>query len=136
MRWHVGVLVAAATVLHSDGYCMAATTQNKDAAWRLIEFANSSEGQQIVAATGRTVPSMRAVAESPAFLDPAAKPARSRVWLDVLPVLHNMPITATWIDVETIVDSELERAYYGQATVDEAIRAAMPRAQEYLVEAY
>ncbi len=126
----------AATMLHSDGYCMAATTQNKDAAWRLIEFANSSEGQKIVAATGRTVPSMRAVAESPAFLDPAAKPARSRVWLDVLPVLHNMPITATWIDVETIVDSELERAYYGQATVDEAIQAAMTRAQEYLVEAY
>ncbi len=126
----------AATVLHSDGYCMAATTQNKDAAWRLIEFANSSEGQQIVAATGRTVPSMRAVAESPVFLDPAAKPARSSVWLDVLPVLHNMPITATWIDVETIVDSELERAYYGQATVDEAIQAAMTRAQEYLVEAY
>lgn len=124
----------AATVLHSDGYCMAATTKNKDAAWRLIEFANSPEGQEIVAATGRTVPSIKSVAESPAFLDPNVKPANARVWLDVLPVLRNMPITDTWIDVETVVDSELERAYYGQATVDEAIQAAMTRAQEYLEE--
>lgn len=124
----------AATVLHSDGYCMAATTKNKDAAWRLIEFANSPEGQEIVAATGRTVPSIKSVAESPSFLDPNTKPANARVWLDVLPILRNMPVTETWIDVESIVDSELERAYYGQATVDEAIEAAMTRAREYLGE--
>ena len=44
-----------AGVLHSDGYCMAATTENKDAAWRFIEFANSAEGQTIIAQSGRTV---------------------------------------------------------------------------------
>lgn len=122
----------AATVLHSDGYCMTSTTKNADAAWRLIEFANSPEGQTIVAGTGRTVPSIKSVAESPAFLDPNTKPAHAQVWLDALPYLHNMPIAATWMDVESIVDSELERAYYGQATVDEAIQAAQTRAQEFL----
>jgi multiple sugar transport system substrate-binding protein len=135
--WNVAPLPqnkAAATVLHSDGYCMSAVTKNKDAAWRLIEFANSPEGQALVATTGRTVPSIRSVAESAAFLDPTSRPASSAVWLDVLPVLRTMPVTTTWIDVETIVDSELERAYYGQATVDEATQAAMTRVQEYLEE--
>ena len=60
----------AASILHSDGYCMPADAANKDAAWTFIEFANSAEGQGIIATTGRTVPSLTAVAESPAFLDP------------------------------------------------------------------
>ena len=43
----------------------------KDAAWRFVEFALGAEGQRIVARkTGRTVPSLREVAESTAFLDP------------------------------------------------------------------
>ena len=74
-----------AGILHADAYCMAAATENKDAAWTFIEFANSAEGQTIIAASGRTVPSLKAVAESPAFLDPNAKPARSDVFLNVHP---------------------------------------------------
>ena len=53
---------------------------------RFIEFANSAEGQTIVAKSGRTVPSLKAVAESPAFLDPTAKPASNKVFLDVIPL--------------------------------------------------
>ena len=68
--------VAAAGVLHSDAYCLAATADDKEAAWRFIEFANSPAGQTIVARSGRTVPSLVAVAESNASLDPAARPAR------------------------------------------------------------
>ena len=48
----------AAGILHSDGYCMAGAAQDKDAAWTFIEFANSPEGQAIVAESGRTVPSL------------------------------------------------------------------------------
>jgi multiple sugar transport system substrate-binding protein len=63
-----------AGILHSDAYCMANASKDKDAAWRFIEFALSPEGQRIVARTGRTVPSLKAVARSEAFLDPDAKP--------------------------------------------------------------
>ena len=66
-----------AGILHSDAYCMARAGKAKDATWRFIEFANSPEGQQIVARTGRTVPSLKSVARSDAFLDPAAKPQSS-----------------------------------------------------------
>ena len=60
----------AAGILHSDAYCMAAATQNKEAAWTFIEFANSVQGQEIVAVSGRTVPSLIEVASSSYFLDP------------------------------------------------------------------
>ena len=75
LDWDVAPLpqgVQAAGILHSDGYCLSAKAQDKESAWTLIEFANSAEGQTLMAGTGRTVPSLRQVAESPAFLDPPA----------------------------------------------------------------
>ena len=39
---------------------------------------------------------------SEAFLDPAAKPANSRVFLDTVPTLRGVPVMATWVDVEEL----------------------------------
>jgi multiple sugar transport system substrate-binding protein len=128
--WDVAPLpqdVEDATVLHSDGYCMPRDAANKDAAWTFIEFANSVEGQTIVAGTGRTVPSLTAVAESSAFLDPAAKPAHSQVWLDAIPTIRAVPTAASWLEVEEIANEELERAFYGDVPVAEAIATMIRR---------
>lgn len=121
-----------ATILHADAYCMSAKAENKDAVWSFIEFANSTEGQTIIAKTGRTVPSLQAVAQSPTFLEPNAKPARSSVFLDAIPTLRAVPTFATWEDVEVILDNEIERAFYGQASVAEVMQAAQQNAAPYL----
>jgi multiple sugar transport system substrate-binding protein len=117
----------AAGILHSDAYCMPATARDKDATWAFIEFANSAEGQRIIAGSGRTVPSLRAVAESEAFLDPAVKPARSDVFLDGIADLRAVPVIPGWVDVEELAGHELERAFYGLTSVDEAIRQMIAR---------
>jgi multiple sugar transport system substrate-binding protein len=117
----------AAGILHTDAYCMAGAAPDKEAAWTFIEFANSPEGQAIVAASGRTVPSLIDVAESTAFLDPDVPPASSHLFLDSIPMLRGVPVMAGWVDVEEVAGDELERAFYGQATVDEAIGAMISR---------
>jgi multiple sugar transport system substrate-binding protein len=132
--WDVAALPMArrrAGILHADAYCMPKAGSNRAGAWAFIEFANSPEGQRIVATSGRTVPSLRAVAESPAFLDPAAKPRNSRVFLEGIPHIRAVPVMDTWIDIEDLVGQELERAYYGRASVDEVIATATRRAQPY-----
>lgn len=120
-----------ASILHSDGYCMAATAKDKDAAWTFIEFANSPAGQTIIAETGRTVPSLIAVAESDAFLEPTQSPANSRVFLDALSVMRRTPVMSTWIAIEETAGAEIERAFYGQIPVEEAISLAIERTQTY-----
>lgn len=120
-----------AGMLHADAYCLAAASERKDAAWAFIEFANAPEGQAIVARSGRTVPSLRAVAESAAFLDPGARPRGSRVFIDIITHIRAVPVTATWVDIESVVGEEIERAFYGRATVAEAIAAAEARTGEY-----
>ncbi len=129
-EWDVAPLPRAeqaAGVLHSDAYCMAAAAGDKEAAWEFIEFANSPQGQSIVARSGRTVPSLMEVAQSADFLDPASRPASSAVFLDTVPLLRAVPVTVSWVEVEELVGDELERAFYGVAPVDEAIEAMVVR---------
>jgi multiple sugar transport system substrate-binding protein len=122
-----------ASVLHSDGYCMAAKARDKNLVWKFIEFANSPEGQQIIAKTGRTVPSLKAVAESTAFLDTAQKPANNRAaYLDPIPYIRALPLKPGWVDAEEAADEELKRAFYGQVSIEEAIRTANLVAGSYL----
>jgi multiple sugar transport system substrate-binding protein len=123
-----------ATILHSDAYCMTAATKDKDSTWKFIEFANSTEGQQIIAGTGRTVPSLKSVAASDAFLDPNAKPKNSRVWLDVIPSIRAVPTLKNWPDIEETANSELERAFYGTASVDDVIKAMVDRSAPFFTE--
>jgi multiple sugar transport system substrate-binding protein len=106
------VLGEPAGILHSDAYCMARTAPRKDAAWDFVEFALGPEGQRIVAKTGRTVPSLKAVATSRAFLDPGAKPAASRVFLDAIPTIRRVPSISTWPEIEDATAGILETAMY------------------------
>lgn len=110
-----------ATILFSDGYCMSKNGKNKDAAWKLIEFAASAEGQTILAKAGRSVPSLRAIAESPVFLDPAAKPANSRIFLDTLKDARLAPYSGTWADVEEELNRQIQSAFYEGLTPQEMV---------------
>lgn len=126
-QWDVAALPVGLTpagILHSDAYCLSAKTEHPQAAWAFIEFANSITGQTIVVTSGRTVPSLVAVANSPTFLNPTQSPANSRVYIDTIPILGRVPIMPTWTGIEEAASKEIERAFYGTATLDEAIDTA------------
>ena len=121
-----------AGILHADGFCMAKATQNKAAAWTFIEYANSVAGQTILAQSGRTVPSLKAVAESPAFLASDLPPKNNRAaFLDTIPYIRAVPIMDSWVDIEVAVSRELETAFHGDSTLDASIDAAVVRTLEF-----
>jgi multiple sugar transport system substrate-binding protein len=121
-----------ATTLHSDAYCIAASSPNKAAAWDFTEFALGIEGQQITARLGRTVPSLKSVASSPAFLDPNQSPSNSQVFLDLAPRLKLLPIMAEWPPIERFLNEEIEAAYFGVKSLDEAIATANRKANDQI----
>ena len=135
--WDVAPLpnwASSAGILHSDAYCLSETAVDKNAAWTFIEFANSVEGQTIIAGSGRTVPSLIEVAESDAFLDPSLPPSRAQVYINNAPILRRVPVISTWQEIESVADEEIERAFYGDITVDEAARLAFQRTEEYFLQ--
>jgi multiple sugar transport system substrate-binding protein len=103
-----------ATVLHSDAYCMARASERKDDAFRFIAYALGPEGASVIARTGRTVPSIRSVATSEAFLDPSQEPASAQVFLDNIQIMRRVPNIATWNEIETKADVRVEEWYYGR----------------------
>jgi multiple sugar transport system substrate-binding protein len=122
-EWDVAAFpvdVEPASVLHSDGFCMA-KGGDTEAAWAWIEFALGREGQPVLARSGRSVPSLREVAESPAFLDPGDPPASSRVFLDALEHMHRLPTTENWVELEQRADDILAELYYGRLGMEETL---------------
>jgi multiple sugar transport system substrate-binding protein len=109
----------AAGILHSDAYCMTRASDRKDDAWRFLEFALGPEGQRITARSGRTVPSLREVAESDAFLDPTKPPSRSRVFLDTIPFIRRVPTISTWPEIEDATESLIEFGLYDDVPAPE-----------------
>ncbi len=77
------------------------------------------------------MPSLRAVAESDAFLDPSAKPARSQVFLDSIDDLQMVPLISTWEEIESTASEEIERTFYGDISAEEAAILARDRTEEY-----
>lgn len=122
-EWDVApfpVIERPATMLHSDAYCVAKGDRADDA-WRFVEFAESEAGQRIVARSGRIVPSLKRVAQSPDFLDPSKPPRSSQVFLDAIPTMRRLPVASTWPEIEDASDLAIKRAYYTELTVDEAL---------------
>ncbi|MFT7583736.1 MAG: multiple sugar transport system substrate-binding protein [Cellvibrionaceae bacterium] len=121
-RWDVAPLPKGehtAGVLHSDGYCLG--QEPSKATQTFIRFAVSAEGQTILAQTGRTVPSLRALAESDVFLDPNLQPEASQIWLDGVNHLNLVPIHPNWIQIEEMASAEIEQAFYGRITPEMAL---------------
>jgi multiple sugar transport system substrate-binding protein len=133
-NWDVAPLPlgkTSADLLQTDGYCLPAASEHKDEAWKFIEFASSSEGQEILMQAGRMVPTLQELAESDKFLDPAKGPASSRVFLDSMESMRLFPIDPYWWEIEEIAGENLERAFHGDIPVDEAVDRAVDRTLPY-----
>ena len=126
------VMGEPASVLHSDAYCVASGSQNAAAAAKFVAYAVGQQGQTLTALAGRTVPSLRSVATSPAFLSPARAPASSQVFLDAIPHLRHTPVTPSWPEVEDVIGTQLERAFTDGVPLDEVLAEIQARADPLL----
>ncbi len=126
------VMGEPASVLHSDAYCVSSDSSNAAAAAKFVAYAVGKQGQTLTALAGRTVPSLRSVATSPAFLSPARAPASSQVFLDAIPDLRHTPVTPSWPEVEDVIGTQLERAFLDGVPLDEVLAEIQKQADPLL----
>jgi len=125
LDWDVAPLPVGAqpaTLLHSDGFCLARGGDHLDEATAFAAFAGGPLGQGILSQGGRTVPALRSVAESAAFLDPVSLPEGDQVFLDGIEFMRRTPVISTWPEIEDRIEETLTRAFYEPGyTIDDAI---------------
>ena len=59
------------------------------------------------------------------------RPTRARVFLDTIDELRLVPIISTWDEIEITAGKEIERAFYGDISPQEAALLARTRTEEY-----
>lgn len=124
LDWDVAPLPQAgepAAILHSDAYCISRSSGLSEAAARFISYAVGDEGGTITALGGRTVPALRDVAESGAFLDPLQPPEHPEVFLEVIPHIRRTPVIPTWPEIEDVSAEILTRIFYEGYSIEDAL---------------
>lgn len=125
----------AVSVLHSDGYCVTKSSTNKALARAFARFAVTGDGAKLLAASGRTVPEMRSVANSESFLAPHKAPKSSKVWLDQLANVRPLPQSANWNEAEEFTEEVLVQLFAGKLTIDKAIAQITAGTKQRLAKA-
>jgi multiple sugar transport system substrate-binding protein len=111
----------ATSVLHSDGYCVTKDAKNPALAQAFTAYAVTGDGAKVLAESGRTVPVLTSLAESPAFLATDTMPKSSSVFLDQAKTARALPHTATWNEAEAVAEEVLAQLFAGKTTLDKAI---------------
>lgn len=101
----------------SCGYAMSTTCANKEAAWKLIEYIGSPEGQEILSATGFQFPLYKSIGYSEEYLEreSALKPANYRVFIDSA---AKQP-AGTWTYTKSSQWKELSYDMYSEYLLDD-----------------
>lgn len=116
---------ARENIVITVSWSVAATSPHKAEAWKLARWLTSADVQSRQSRLGLAIPTLKAVAESEAFLDPNAKPERDA---DFVAPLRDPAWTAKVIDwpadstYEQLLGSRLDAALLtGARTLEEAV---------------
>lgn len=74
-----------ANAIFTSAWAIARDAKHPEEAWRLVRFLSSRHGQELACELGLAIPTMKSVAQSPAFLTPHEKPKNDQAYLDMIP---------------------------------------------------
>jgi len=135
INWDVAPLPGKkeeATVLFANCYVLRKDGPNLEEAWKLMQFLTGYTGQAHQARTGRDMPSLVSVAQSPDFMDPNNPPEHDEVFLQVAE--HARPLeldenAGAWGDM---LNGYLIKIMSGQMTAKDAMNEAVPQINKLL----
>jgi multiple sugar transport system substrate-binding protein len=113
-----------ATHVYANSYAMAAGSQNKEAAWKFIEFATGPEGTQIRQDGKYEISPVQSVAAG--YVDGLAggNPEHANIFMEVMSYAVAQPVHAHWTEISDAIQPELDLAMSNQKDIKEALDAA------------
>lgn len=114
----------AASFLGGELLVSFARSKNPGGAWRLARFLASKEAALAVAKANQSVqPAAAGAIEDPFY----AGDPHQRVILEQLATAVPTPNHPAWLDMESAIEDEVEKALYGKVTARQAVAAASAR---------
>ncbi|MBY0162722.1 sugar ABC transporter substrate-binding protein [Cytobacillus firmus] len=111
--------------------------EKAEAAWEWIKYwATEDDVQKQWTELGEAVPVKKSVAESEVFLKAGEQPANRQAFLDSLEFAQTLDNNAVWEEWVGKFNENAERAFLGDATVDQALSEADAAVQAVLDDFY
>jgi multiple sugar transport system substrate-binding protein len=119
-----------ATVLFGSGLAITKDSQHPEAAWKLIEYLTSEEGQAPIIENKQDAPANIASLNSEAFMNQSwsDKPINMAALGQSADAAFALPLSPQWNEMMTIFDTELGEVFANRAEV----QAALDSIQEQL----
>jgi ABC-type glycerol-3-phosphate transport system substrate-binding protein len=113
-----------------SGYAVVKSSKKKDMAWKLVTYLAGKEGQKKLAQTGLAQPAMKAIAESPAFLDGQA-PKRKEIVLKAVQYVTFMPLMPEWEEINvSMIAPAFDKIWAGKEKASKVMKEMVPEINE------
>ncbi len=108
-----------ATVVFGSGFAITKDCENPDAAWKVIEFLTSEEGQMPIVEAKEDAPANINVLSGDAFLNQSwsAKPINMAALGESANIAFALPLSPKWNEMMTIFDTNLGEVFANRAEV-------------------
>lgn len=107
------------------------------AAWEWVKYwATEDDVQKQWAELGEAIPVKKSVANSDVFLNANEKPANVQAFLDSLEVASTLDVNAVWEEWVGKFNENAQRAFLGDASIDDALAGADKDVQRVLDDFY
>ncbi len=107
-------------------------SKHQQEAWQFVKFLSSEVYQENLAKSGTSIPALKKVAFSDAFLKSHEHPKNIKILLDQLEYAHPMDFTPKYARWDDILMKEIELALLGKKTPAEACRDGAEQTNEIL----
>ncbi|KGP71866.1 ABC transporter substrate-binding protein [Pontibacillus yanchengensis] len=115
----------------------SASDAKAQAAWEWIKYwVTEDEVQKEWAELGEAVPVKKSVANSDLFIGSGEKPENKQAFLDSFDFAGTLDVNAVWSEWVKVFGDNVNRAFLGETSVDEALEEADQEVQKVLDEFY
>lgn len=109
-----------AQLLTGSIFAISTSSQNPEAAWKVLSYITGPEGQRQLTELGLLLPSRRSVAESDVFLA-NTPPQNNRIYLDELEFARVLPLHPEFPEMEQVIDDETDLVLLGDKSAADAL---------------
>lgn len=112
-------------LISGGGYSILRSTKHPEEAWKLLTYLAGEEGQKALAQTGLAQPAIKAIAESPAFLD-GKPPVSKKFLLDAVNYGCFAPDTDKWQEsLSSYLQPALDKVWANDKTPEQVVPKAV-----------
>lgn len=138
-NWDIAPLFrnkAPATVLFGSGFGISKDSKHPEAAWKLIEYLTSEEGQAPIVENKQDAPANIATLNSDAFLQQSwsSKPINMAALGQSADAAFPLPLTPKWNEMMSIFDTELGEVFANRAEVQPAMDSIQQQLDELFAQ--